>query len=58
MRRVWRTPTVDSLKLENHTRIDIAQKVRKKFFYVAVIYTITKGKDQMRANVSRYDQSV
>jgi len=58
MQRGWRKARVHSLKIVNYTRIDIAQKVRKKFFYVAVIYTITKGKDQMRANVSRYDQSI
>jgi len=57
----WRTPRVDSLKLLNYTRIENAHKVRKKMifvlFYVAVICTITKGKEQIRACVSRYDQS-
>ena len=41
----WRTPRVDSLELANYTRIENAQKVRKKifgFYHVAVICTITK----------------
>ena len=58
MQRGWRKARVHRSKLVNYTRIDIAHKVRKNFFYVAVIYTITKGKDQIRASVSRYDQSV
>jgi len=57
----WRrTPRVDSLKLVNYTRIENPHKVRKKifvFYYVAGIRTITKRKEQIRACVSRYDQS-
>jgi len=59
--KVWRrTPTVDSFKLVNYTRIENPRKVRKKifvFYYVAVICTITRRKEQIRACVSRYDQS-
>ena len=47
--------------LLNYTRIENAHEVRKKifvFYYVAVIYTITKGKEKIRACVSRYDQFV
>jgi len=54
----WRTPRVDSLKLENYTRIGNAHKERKKifvFYCVAVICT-TPGKQQMRACVRCYDQ--
>jgi len=61
MRLGWRTPRVDSLKLaELYTRIENAHELRKKifdFYYVAVICTITKGKEKIRACVSRYDQS-
>jgi len=56
----WRTPRVDSLKLVNYTRIEDAHKVRKKIFvsyYVTVICTINKQKEQIRACVSDYDQS-
>jgi len=45
----------------NYRRIEHAHEVRKNIFvfcYVAVIYTITKGKEKIRACVSRYDQSV
>jgi len=48
------------LKLVNYTKIENPHKVRKKifaFYYVAVICTITKRKEQIRAYVSRYDQS-
>jgi len=58
MRLGW-TPRVDSLKLVNYTRIDNAHKARKKtvvFDFVAVLCTITKGKQQIWASVSRYDQ--
>jgi len=59
--KVWRrTPRVDSFELVNYTRIENGHKVRKKmfvFYYVAVICTITKRKEQTRACVSRYDQS-
>jgi len=51
---------VDSLKLVNYTRIEDAYKVRKKIFvsyYVAVICTTTKYKEQIWACVSDYDQS-
>jgi len=55
----WRTSRVDSLKLVNYTRIENAHKVRKKIFvfYVVVICTITKEKEQIRACVSHYYQS-
>ena len=63
-----RTPGVDSLKLataqefyaRNYRRIENAHKVRKKsfvFHYVAVICTTNGEKEQIRACVSRYDQS-
>jgi len=54
MLRGWHTPTVDSLKLVNYPRIENAHKIRKKifvFYYVAIICTITKGKEQIRAGV-------
>jgi len=49
MQRGWRTARVHNLKLVNYTKIENAHKVRKKIFlnYVAVIYAITKGKDQI-----------
>jgi len=50
----------NSLKLVNSTRIENAYKVRTKnfvFYYVVVICTITKEKEQVRACVSRCDQS-
>jgi len=59
MRLGW-TLRVDSLKLVNYTRIENVHKVRKKtfaFYFVAVLCTITKGKEQIWACVSRYDQS-
>jgi len=59
MRLGW-TPRVDSLKLATYTKIENAHKVRKKTFafcFVAVSCTINKGKEQMWACVSRYDQS-
>jgi len=39
----------ETCKLHNYTKIENAHKVRKKIFlnYVAVIYAITKGKDQI-----------
>ena len=43
------------MKLVNYTRIENAYEVRKKifvFYYVAVICTITKQKEQIRACVS------
>jgi len=43
MQRGWRTPRGDSLKLVNCTKIENAHKVRKNFYYVAVICTITEG---------------
>jgi len=49
MRLGWRTPRVDSLKFVNYTRIENAHEERKKSFvsyYVAVICTITKGKER------------
>jgi len=55
-----RTPRVDSLKLVNNTRIENVHTVSKKIFvscHVAVKCKITKGKEQIRACVSRYDQS-
>ena len=59
--KVWRrTPRVDSLKLVNYTRIENPHNQRKKifvFYYVAVVCAITKRKEQIRAFVSRYDQS-
>jgi len=54
------TPWIDSLKFVNYTRIEYARKLRKKifvFYYVAVICTITKEKEQIMAFVSPYDQS-
>jgi len=54
MLRGWQTPSVDRLKLVNYPRIDNAHKIRKKILvvcYVAVICTITKGKEQIRAGV-------
>jgi len=57
----WQTLRVDNWKLVNYTRIENAHKVHQKifiFYYVAVICTITKGKEQIRAWVSRYDQCV
>jgi len=60
MRLGWRTPRVDSLKLVIYTRIENVHKTRKNFFifyHVAVICTITKGKVQIQACVSRYNQS-
>jgi len=59
MRVSW-TPRVDSLKLVNYTRIENAHKIRKKTFvfdFVAVLCTITEGKEEIWACVSRYDQS-
>jgi len=45
---------VDSLKLLNNPRIENSHKIRKKifvFYCVAVICTITTGKEQIRAGV-------
>jgi len=60
MRRGWRTPRVASLRLANYTRIENGHKVRKQnlvFYYRAVLCTITKEKEQIRACVSCYDQT-
>jgi len=48
------------LKLANYTRIENAHKVRKKlfvFYFVVGVCTFTQGKEQIRACVSRSDQS-
>ena len=56
MRLGWRTLRVDSLELAT---IENAHKVHKTLFFycLAVICTTTGGTEQMRACVSRYDQS-
>ena len=49
MQLVWRTPSVDTLKLGNYTRIENVHKVRKKtsvFYYVAVVCTNTGRADK------------
>jgi len=56
-----RQPVLTVWNLPNYTRIENAHEVRKNifvFFYVAVVCTITKGKEKIRACVSRYDQTV
>ena len=51
-------PWADSLKLVNYTRIENAHKARKQicFFIMWLLYVLLlKGKEQIRACVSRYD---
>jgi len=55
MRLGW-TPRVDSLKQVNYKIIERMKYSRKLVFYfVAVMCTITKGKEQIWACVSRYN---
>jgi len=61
MRLGWQHSGLTVWNFMNYRRIEHAHEVRKNIFvfcYVAVIYTITKGKEKIRACVSRYDQSV
>jgi len=60
MRLRWRTPGFNSLKLANYTGIENAHKARKKAFAfdcMAVMYNYCGATEQMRACVSRYDES-
>jgi len=53
-------PRLTLWNLLNYTVIENAHKVRKKifvFYFATIICTITKGKEQRRAYLSRYDQS-
>jgi len=53
-------PGLTVWNLLNNTRIENAHELREKifvFYYVAIICIVTKEKENIRACVSRYDQS-